>query len=104
RRGELMTFSRTAFALIAIVAGSSFACSPRSGVDDNPDDLEAGGDTATGGDGFVIDTDFNPFETLPETSPGPCKNLQCKQVKCATGTTSVSGTVYAPTPTTFGPA
>lgn len=34
-----------------------------------------------------------------------CKNLQCKQVACAGGgKTTVSGTVYAPTPAAYGPA
>src|SRR5207302_994645 len=86
---------------------SLLACSPRSSVDDTPGDLDsASDDTSSSGDGFNLDTDLNPFDALPDSVPsGPCKNLQCKQVTCPSGgSTTVSGTVYAPTPDVFGPA
>jgi hypothetical protein len=47
---------------------------------------------------------FGGSSGMPEAAP-PCKNLQCQQVACSGGgTTSVSGTVFAPTPSQFGKA
>ena len=53
------------------------------------------------GDGSV-DPDGNPFE-LPDAggeASGPCQNLQCQQVTCTTGNTTVTGVVYDPKGTT----
>jgi hypothetical protein len=86
-----------------LLAGVAIACStskPDSSFDGNNDDGGApgdgGGPTDDGGPVFTGGGDGN--------SP-TCTNLQCKQVTCPNGgTTSVSGTVYAPTPSQFGKA
>ncbi len=66
---------------------------------DNPPPVEvldsytsdADADATVKDDGGLLDA------TLPETDAAGCKGLQCARVKCdGGGTTSISGTVYAP--------
>jgi len=87
-----MTFSRTGFALVAMLAMSSFACA--NTVDKDSDTNLEGG---LGEDGFTLDTGDPAFDGLIDGPKPPCTGLQCQQVDCPVGTeTTVSGTVYAP--------
>jgi hypothetical protein len=97
---------RLCFGISAIaVVGVAVACStssPGSGFEDN-----GGGDAALPDDGGGgPDPDAAPiFGGNGDGSTGTCVNLECRQVTCPNGgTTSLSGTVYAPTPTQFGKA
>lgn len=67
-----------------------------------PSGFGDGGD----GDGGVVtpdlDADFR-LDTGGGDGKGPCKNLECQVVSCGGGTTtSLSGTVVAPTPSQYG--
>jgi hypothetical protein len=46
--------------------------------------------------GFSADDAGGPGTFGDSQAPPPCVNLQCQQVSCPSGTTSVSGTVYDP--------
>jgi len=92
------------FGLFALLASTSIACAAKNSSDPDPGPLPTD-DTGANTDGGFNPDSSSTFDVSEEVEAIlPCKNLQCKQVKCATGTTSVSGTVYAPTPTAFGPA
>jgi len=87
-----MSFSRTGFAFVALLAMSSFACANK--VDKDSDTNLEGG---LGEDGFTLDTGDPAFDGLADGPKPPCTGLQCQQVDCPVGTeTTVSGTVYAP--------
>lgn len=90
RPGVLFVFGALELAMIASGCGSSRT----DGFDDANPDPGAPPSGTLGGGG----------QTDAATSEG-CKNLQCKQVTCSGGAkTTLSGTVYAPTPAKFGAA
>jgi hypothetical protein len=92
--------SLRAFFATACIGGLVLAASCGGGsgssFDTGDDGGSSGASSGTSG--------FGGSSGTPEAAP-PCKNLQCKQVACSGGgTTSVSGTVFAPTPAQFGKA
>ena len=79
---------------VASLAVSAFllACGSSS-----PSNFNGGGDGSVD-DGGVVDPDADPFGSLDgsaDTRPA-CENLQCQQVTCQSGSTTVSGKVYDP--------
>lgn len=85
------------FAVALMAGGCLYACgssSSRDGFGDDPGDAGGG----PGSPGFLGDGSS-------DAAPGGCKNLQCKIVSCSGGAkTTLTGTVYAPTPSQFGKA
>jgi hypothetical protein len=68
-------------------------CTSAKGPDGGPLGGSGGGSSGTGGSGGT----GGNAGTGGSGMPGPCVNLQCRQVMCAGGgTTSLSGKVYAP--------
>jgi hypothetical protein len=88
---------------ISSVGGSGGDVTPGAGG-------SAGGSgSGSGGSGQTPDANFgfNIPDAGPNTNPPPsqtCDNLCLKQMKCSNGDTTVSGTVWAPTPPKFGQA
>jgi hypothetical protein len=85
--------------VVAVALGAACGGSDPSHFDDGAAD--GGASSGNGSSGIL----GGGSSSGGEDAGGPCKNLQCQQVACpGGGTTSVSGTVYAPTPPQFGPA
>jgi hypothetical protein len=86
-------------ASLAAVAVACSTSSPGSGFDNNAGDDGSAADDGGGGP----DPDAGPVFNNSDAPSQACVNLQCRQVTCpGGGTTSVSGTVFAPTPSQFG--
>src|SRR5262245_30831741 len=87
--------------VFALFTNGAVACAT-SKSDSGANEPGGGGDAALPDDGGVTNPDGAPIFTGGGDS-SVCVNLQCRQVTCPNGgTTSLSGTVYAPTPKEFG--
>lgn len=72
----------------ALPSGAAGTAAATSGIGTNAN-ARTGAAGASGGGSFVVTRSI-------EGPPEGCKNLQCKQYGCATGTTTISGQVFEP--------
>lgn len=83
---------RSAFVVGSVVLVAA-ACGSSARTSDGASPANADGGVSSGG--FIADGGT--------TTSGPCSGLECQKKQCGNGTTtSISGTVVAPTPSTFG--